>query len=113
MGRKKEISFGHKYGGKDGRENGNPKSSTLLKEANLNNREIKDVRSKDELTHGNKMLVHLPNKQSIQYEGGEIRKIRKQYSQKFLTPIQKNEQLFDAIHNYLDNPKRPEVEMNS
>ena len=34
------------------------------------------------------------------------RKMIKQVSHKFLTPLQKNEQLFDAIHNYLDNPKR-------
>jgi hypothetical protein len=41
------------------------------------------------------------------------RKMKKQLSHKFLTPIQKNEQLFDAIHNYLDNPKKGEVEFNS
>ena len=29
------------------------------------------------------------------------RKIKKQLSQKQLSPVQKNEQLFDAIHNYL------------
>ena len=39
--------------------------------------------------------------------------MKKQVSHKFLTPIQKNEQLFDAIHNYLDNPKRIEVEMST
>lgn len=31
----------------------------------------------------------------------EPKKMRKQYSQKNITPIQKNEQLFDAIHNFL------------
>ena len=38
--------------------------------------------------------------------------MKKQVSHKFLSPIQKNEQLFDAIHNYLDNPKRSEAELN-
>ena len=36
------------------------------------------------------------------------RQVNKQFSQKVLNPLQKNLQLFDAIHNYLDNPKKPE-----
>ena len=38
--------------------------------------------------------------------------MKKQLSHKFLNPINKNDQLFDAIHNYLDNPKRAEAELN-
>ena len=80
-----------------------PKSSTLLKESNAPNRELKEVRSREELSNANKYVHGFQNKQSIQSEN---RKMKKQYSHKFLTPLQKNEQLFDAIHNYLDNPKR-------
>ena len=51
----------------------------------------------------------MPNS-SNKVEFPEPKKLKKEYSQKNLTPIQKNEQLFDAIHNYLENPKRPEAE---
>ena len=57
----------------------------------------------------NKILPSNPPKPS----DSDRKVMKKQLSHKFLNPIQKNEQLFDAIHNYLDNPKRFESEINS
>jgi hypothetical protein len=94
-----------------GKESAPHRNSSALKEAPPN-REIavREFKSKDELTPLNKILPS-PLAHRETEKDREEKKLKKQLSAKHLTPVQKNEQLFDAIHNYLENPKRSEPEI--